>query len=100
MSQEKLDEYTALQSSILKSASRLVASGGRLIYATCSMLQEENEQQAENFQENNNDFKPLSLKEIWSTFSDKPCPAENNHLKLTPAQHNTDGFFLAVWQKD
>ncbi|HOR22156.1 MAG TPA: hypothetical protein PLY43_05490, partial [Ruminococcus sp.] len=44
-----LDELTGLQGRILSSASRLVKAGGRLVYATCSVLAEENENQIETF---------------------------------------------------
>jgi 16S rRNA (cytosine967-C5)-methyltransferase len=77
-----LGELTALQARILQSASRLVKKGGTLLYATCSMLPEENEKQVESFVKANTDFKQ----------------AEN--LSFTPAQHGTDGFFCATLKKD
>ncbi|HVY13175.1 MAG TPA: RsmB/NOP family class I SAM-dependent RNA methyltransferase, partial [Alphaproteobacteria bacterium] len=69
-----LDDLTALQARILKSASRLVKPGGRLIYATCSMLNEENQMQVEKFLKENAAF----------------TRAGEEH-SLTPARHGTDG---------
>lgn len=80
-----LEELTRLQQEILTSAARLVKPGGRLVYATCSMLSEENAQRVEIFLNNHPDFVLV------------PYGQEGGrYLELTPAQHNTDGFFGAV----
>lgn len=92
-----LDDLLAMQGRILNSASRLVKTGGRLVYATCSMLREENQKQVSAFLENNPSFKlvpldiamPAQLKKL----------AKGEMLVLTPAQHKTDGFFAAVLEK-
>lgn len=74
-----LSELLPLQLEILDSAQRLVKPGGRLVYATCSLLAAENEKQIETFIAAHPDF---ALK--------------GEMLKLTPARNNTDGFFAAV----
>jgi 16S rRNA (cytosine967-C5)-methyltransferase len=78
-----LEELVSLQARILQSASRLVKPGGRLLYATCSLLPEENEEQVEAF---------LGANEIFRQQGDV--------LKLTPAQNGTDGFFTAVLKRE
>lgn len=92
-----LESLLPLQASILDSAARLVKPKGRLIYATCSMLPEENELQIEKFLETHTDFKVVPYNEVWT---DKPVSAQADYLSLTPAQHNTDGFFAAVLERD
>ncbi len=79
-----------LQKDILESACRMVKPGGRLVYATCSLLPEENEMQVENFLNAHKDFAVKPAKEIVDV------PGAGDFLKVTPAQHGTDGFFAAV----
>lgn len=75
-----LEELVPLQQNILDSAARLVKPGGKLVYATCSLLREENEDQIATFLAAHPDF----------------SEAASSVLKLTPARHNTDGFFGAA----
>ncbi|MFY9286870.1 MAG: RsmB/NOP family class I SAM-dependent RNA methyltransferase [Alphaproteobacteria bacterium] len=91
-----LENLLPLQASILESASRLVkAKGGRLIYATCSMLPEENEEQVEKFLAAHPEFKLVPYDKVWT---ENPTSTHKDYLSLTPAQHNTDGFFAAVME--
>ena len=83
-----LGELLKTQAEILDSAARLVKAGGRLIYATCSLLPDENEKQIEKFLAAHVDF-ALS-----------PCGLNGaDFLTLSPAQHGTDGFFAATMVK-
>jgi len=91
-----LDALLPLQANILDSAARLVKGGGRLIYATCSMLPEENEMQVEKFLDTHADFKLVPFKQVWKD----GVSSQENSLSLTPAQHHTDGFFAAVMERD
>jgi 16S rRNA (cytosine967-C5)-methyltransferase len=79
-----------LQKDILESACRMVKPGGRLVYATCSLLPEENEMQVERFLDAHKDFEVKPAKDIVD------IPGTGDFLKVTPAQHGTDGFFAAV----
>jgi 16S rRNA (cytosine967-C5)-methyltransferase len=90
-----------LQLGILRRALALVAPGGRLVYATCSLLREENEAQIEAFLEAHVDFKLVPLDSVWAEAIGTPRPddAEAAMLSLTPAQHGTDGFFAAVLER-
>lgn len=92
-----LDNLVALQARILASAARLVKPGGRLVYATCSVLCEENEDQVAAFLAAHPVFQIVPL--------DKAAPqlagvAQSDHLSLTPARHQTDGFFAAILQRE
>jgi 16S rRNA (cytosine967-C5)-methyltransferase len=91
-----LEELAELQARILESAARLVKPGGRLVYATCSLLPEENDRQVERFLAAATDFALLPIGEVWRNAFGTPCPADGEMLHLTPARHETDGFFVAV----
>ena len=94
-----LTELTGLQAEILDSAARLVRPGGRLIYATCSLLAEENEDQMAAFLAAHPDFAPLPLAGLWPAVLGTPSPLDGPWLRLSPARHDTDGFFAAVLER-
>ena len=73
------------------------ASGGRLVYATCSLLPDENERQVEAFLLRHPEFSAVPLAETWTL--DAPVPGPGPYLSLTPRRHGTDGFFAAVLQR-
>lgn len=91
-----LEGLLTLQAGILDSAARLVRPGGRLVYATCSLLTEENEAQVEAFLAGHPEFAAVPLLEVAPQLRDSAHP---DHLSLTPARHDTDGFFAAVLQR-
>jgi 16S rRNA (cytosine967-C5)-methyltransferase len=94
-----LAELSALQAEILDSAQRLVKGGGRLIYATCSLLRDEDEAQVEKFLATHPDFSLLPLARVWRDAVGGACPTRAPMLRLTPARHGTDGFFVAVLER-
>lgn len=103
---QAVDEMTVKQAAILQSAARLVKSGGRLVYATCSVLPQENEAIAQAFSAGNPDFTPLPVGEVLAGLKVANAPSlcsggEDNqaYLRLWPHRHQTDGFFAAVWQR-
>jgi len=91
------------QTDILEQVKYTVKKGGRLVYATCSLFPEENEQQVNRFLENNPDFRIVPAKEAWNQAGLLPqkCPvnADDVFLRLSPFRHQTDGFFAAILQK-
>ena len=93
-----LVELQEIQASILASASRMVKVGGRLVYATCSVLKEENEKQVEAFLAQNPQFALLPQNE-WSAEHQFPESDQKGMLSLSPKRHGTDGFFMAVMVK-
>ena len=96
---EDLAELVERQQQILRSAARLVRPGGRLIYATCSLLREEDEAQAEAFLAAEPDFSLLPIARAWDETIGGASPGGQHYLRLTPAQHGTDGFFVAVFER-
>jgi 16S rRNA (cytosine967-C5)-methyltransferase len=110
---QAVQELTEKQLAILQSASRMVKSGGRLVYATCSVLPEENERIAQAFSAANPDFVPLNVAqelerlkvpnaaalcttEVSGEAEVQAVPA-GQFLRLWPHRHATDGFFAASW---
>lgn len=97
---QNIDELTALQDSILARAANFVKPGGRLIYATCSLIARENDDRVDAFLKANANFKALDAREIWKGLTDKPWPCgAETVLRLSPGKHGTDGFFAAVLQR-
>ena len=84
-----LEELVEIQGEILEKVAGLVKPGGKLVYATCSLLQEENEHRVEAFLEAHPEFEV------------QPCPEElgNPYMRLTPHRHATDGFFAAILKR-
>jgi len=85
-----LKELLEIQAEILRIARNLVKPGGRLVYSTCSILKEEDEDQIEKFLKKFNEFElqKVELKNYGGDF-----------LKLTPFRNGTDGFFAAILKK-
>ncbi|MDK4680845.1 RsmB/NOP family class I SAM-dependent RNA methyltransferase [Kingella negevensis] len=96
-SPETLANLLKQQQSIFQAASQLVKSGGRLVYATCSILPEENEMQVAEFLKNNSDFELVNCAELL--VAQKIDLDTGEFLKMNTAEHNTDGFFAAVLQR-
>jgi 16S rRNA (cytosine967-C5)-methyltransferase len=94
---EDVAELNVKQTNILARAAKLTKTGGRLIYATCSLLNDENENIAEQFLAAHPDFKLLNAAEILA--QQQIELDTGNYLKLLPHLHNTDGFFAAVFEK-
>lgn len=99
---EQLAKRTSEQWDALNQAKDFVAQNGRLIYVTCSVLPEENDEQMERFIAENGIFAPIEPQQIWrEAFGDAPCNAHQNQfgLTFTPAKSDTDGFYISVLQR-
>jgi 16S rRNA (cytosine967-C5)-methyltransferase len=96
-SQESIAELNEKQAAILNSASRLLKKGGRLVYATCSVLVQENQQIVEAFLASHPDFVLRPVGEILQ--QQKIMLEMGGYLELRPNLHATDGFFAAVLER-
>ena len=98
-SADDIADLSAKQLNILNAASRLAKVGGRVIYATCSILGEENEDVIDAFLgENPEKFKVLDASEILAKRS-VDLSLKSPYLKLFPDEHQCDGFFGAVLER-
>ncbi|ABC21048.1 RsmB/NOP family class I SAM-dependent RNA methyltransferase [Rhodospirillum rubrum] len=98
---DTISALNAEQSALLDRAAALVKPGGRLVYATCSLLPAENEAQIAAFLERRDDYRALPVAETWAKVSPAPYPgaADVSWLRLTPASHGTDGFFVSILER-
>jgi 16S rRNA (cytosine967-C5)-methyltransferase len=91
------------QSALLSTAATLVKPGGRLVYATCSVLPEENGDRIAAFLANHSGFETLPWRDSWQAGvgGEPPSSADGSDatLLLTPAHHGTDGFFVSVLRR-
>jgi 16S rRNA (cytosine967-C5)-methyltransferase len=101
-----VEEMAIKQAAILQSAARMVKSGGRLVYATCSVLPQENEAIAEAFSAANPEYLSLPAGEVLSQLKVEQAASLCSggvdgqlYLRLWPHLHQTDGFFAAIWQR-
>ncbi|MGV9010548.1 RsmB/NOP family class I SAM-dependent RNA methyltransferase [Brevundimonas sp.] len=103
---DEVERLHALQLRILTQAAQLVKRGGRLAYVTCSVLRAENEATAEAFEAANAGFRPLSIADLAATSTltktgrETLAKAAAGHtLRLSPASTDTDGFFIALYER-
>jgi len=100
---KNLEERLAQQQQALGEAAAFVKPGGALVYVTCSILPEENDQQAKRFCEEHPHFSIASVSDRWDRLLGKdaarPRISESGTVTLTPASTDTDGFFLCRLQR-
>jgi 16S rRNA (cytosine967-C5)-methyltransferase len=94
---EAIAEMQEKQASILDGAARLLKGGGRLVYATCSLLNEENDVIVEQFLADHPDFVLVPMNKVLA--EQKIELDMGDYLKLLPHKHQTDGFFAAVLER-
>jgi 16S rRNA (cytosine967-C5)-methyltransferase len=95
--EQDIAELNVKQTNILQRAAKLTKAGGRLIYATCSLLKDENEAIAEAFLSANPEFGLVPANEVLAQQQIKIDTG--NYLNLFPHLHGTDGFFAAVFER-
>jgi 16S rRNA (cytosine967-C5)-methyltransferase len=101
-SPKAIEELQAKQKAILNSAARLLKPGGRLVYATCSLMPAENEVIAGAFAEEHKDFVQLDAREKLEqagVTQAESLVTPAGHLRLWPHRHATDGFYAVAWEK-
>jgi 16S rRNA (cytosine967-C5)-methyltransferase len=100
-SPQAVEELNAKQSAILAGAARLLKPGGRLVYATCSLLTAENESIGQAFSAAQPSFEPMPVEQILADLgvADAAGLTKSGNLRLWPHLHATDGFFAMTWRK-
>ena len=100
MTPEYLEKLNQTQRELLDIAYDKTKSGGRIIYITCSIFKDENENIVEPFVKAHGDVRLLNLRELWEQKLKAPYPCiSNEYLRLSPLATGTDGFFLAIIEK-
>ena len=95
---ESVESLRVKQAAILASAARLVKPGGRLVYATCSLLDAENGDIVSNFLQSHADFAEISATDTLARYGIAPSGC-GQRLQLWPQIHHTDGFFAAILER-
>jgi 16S rRNA (cytosine967-C5)-methyltransferase len=98
-SPESVAELVAKQGAILAAAARLAKPGGRLVYATCSLLAEENDGVVQAFLAAHPDFAPLAAGDILARQEIALAGADGDALRLLPHAHGSDGFFALAMER-
>jgi 16S rRNA (cytosine967-C5)-methyltransferase len=104
LSPQMLEARLAEQRAVLDQAARLVKSGGRLIYITCSVLPPENRDQVDAFLSRHPEFSIVPWPELWEQAAFSAAPPQSadgsaETLLMTPRSFATDGFFVAMLQR-
>lgn len=99
LSDENVVLYAKQQYGILRNSAKLVQCGGHLVYVTCSVLPQENEVQIKTFLEQCSGFRAAPIEARWAELVATDFPGEDPWLHLTPHEHGTDGFFVAVLER-
>jgi 16S rRNA (cytosine967-C5)-methyltransferase len=95
---ESVSELVIRQTNILNAAARLAKPGGRIVYATCSILADENQRVVSAFLDRHPDFSLLPVQGILDR-QHIGLRMPSDMLELWPAEHGTDGFFAAVLER-
>jgi 16S rRNA (cytosine967-C5)-methyltransferase len=95
-SPEWLAELAAAQRRLLADGAKLVRNGGRLIYATCSVLPSENEDRMAEFLAQNRKFSVLPVGPVWQAVVGRALPVAGDKFRASPYATGTDGFFACV----
>jgi 16S rRNA (cytosine967-C5)-methyltransferase len=96
-SPQAIEELAVKQHAILSSAATLLKPGGRLVYATCSVLEQENRKVVEAFLADHPGFERISCCQVLD--ESHIALDSGDFLELSPQRHDTDAFFAAVVQR-
>ena len=97
---ERLKELTDLQAWLIDDGARHTKTGGRLIYATCSLLPSENEDVVESFLNRNEAFRIVCAANVWHRAKlDAPPPGTGDYFRASPHRTATDGFFACIMER-
>ena len=103
LTERQLEQRIGDQKAVLERGASLVKPGGRLLYITCSVLPEENDDQVEAFLARHPQFASIPYRDQWRQAIGTEPPASAGKAKdtllLTPLQHATDGFFISALRK-
>ncbi len=94
-----VEAFATRQSAMLGHAARVVAPGGRLVYATCSSEPEENEEVARGFLASHSGFRPAAPAAAWEAPPLRELLAASGALEILPERHGLDAFYAVAWER-
>ncbi|MFI3242548.1 MAG: RsmB/NOP family class I SAM-dependent RNA methyltransferase [Alphaproteobacteria bacterium] len=95
-----IKHLNGIQTEILNTAKNKIKTGGKIVYMTCSILEDENQNIINKFLKENDNFKLVNIKKIWQTKFETPYPSDNEEmLQMSPLSTDSDGFFISILQK-
>ena len=99
-----INEYAEIQLSLLQEGEGLARAGGRLVYMTCSLLPDENEAVVDRFLESHqNHWTLVDYRSVWlQVLDNEPAETASSNpfcMQFVPHKHQTDGFFVAIFEK-
>ncbi|MBE6451428.1 MAG: RsmB/NOP family class I SAM-dependent RNA methyltransferase [Alphaproteobacteria bacterium] len=98
---KQIEELNKTQLEILETAYKNTKKGGHIVYMTCSILQDENENIVNAFKQKHQDIVSVDHKKLWERKIDTLYPfLETEFIKLSPLATNTDGFFFCMMKKE
>lgn len=95
---EMIDELQIKQKMILSNYAQCVAVNGILVYATCSLMEEENEAIVESFLSLHPEFSLVDPKTVLARYG-LDILSNNRYFQLLPHHNGTDGFFAAIMKR-
>jgi len=97
---ETLKKLNKTQAELLEKAFNHIRRGGRVVYITCSILRDENEDIIEAFLSRHADAAPVNLRHLWEDKLDGRYPGQDDFmLRMNPLLTRTDGFFVCILEK-
>ncbi len=101
LKEEELTDLVKTQSDILNSAAGLCKNGGEIVYITCSLVYEENEEQIKKFLKKNKNFELIDVRKRWNNIFASNIDVGNDFwITLTPDILETDGYFISILKKN
>lgn len=100
LSPKKISELNQVQQEILEIAYKNTLKGGYIVYMTCSVLKDENENMVNEFKQKHENIEFVNHRKLWEKRIDTPYPCSSeNYVQLSPLTTNTDGFFFCMMKK-
>lgn len=100
LTQKKLNELNKIQAELLDIAYKNTKIGGKIIFITCSILRDENEDIINAFTKRNHKVRHVNLRELWKSKIDAPYVGTcDKFIRFSPLTTNTDGFFFTMLEK-
>ncbi|MEQ9641093.1 MAG: RsmB/NOP family class I SAM-dependent RNA methyltransferase [Alphaproteobacteria bacterium] len=100
---DHIERHCVSQAMLLREGAGLVRPGGRLVYATCSVLFAENQRIVRDFLGERDDFRALDMAEVWTEALPGVAPPDRGWtepgLLLTPARHGCDAFYICALER-